>query len=200
MEIQPPIEARRTAILTIDYQNEWTDQIAKGDLLDKVAKVQDAARKASIPVIHIRTALTAIPGVPDSRYQKELKARGWGKEGSKGTQINAKVGPKVGEIVITKQHEGPFIGTDLEHILHAMDRYHLVVMGIPTSRAVRNIATDGCNRHFIVTILADCCADAKPEVHTALTEKVLRHQANTPVSSAEFLVALAGSPATSKKG
>ncbi len=198
MEIHPPIERNRTAVLTIDYQNEWTDTLATEDLLGRVAKIQDAARQAGIPVIHVRTAFTPLPGVPDTRYQRDLKAQGWGKEGSTGSQLNSKVGPGPNEIVITKQHEGPFMGTDLEHILHALDRYHLVVMGIPTSRAIRNLATDWCNKHFIVTILADCCADADPEVHEALTERVLRHQANTPVSSDEFLAALAAAPAAGK--
>ena len=56
------IEAERTAVLTIDYQHEWVDlvQNEKG-LLDRVARVQDAARAAGVPVIHIRTALGESP-------------------------------------------------------------------------------------------------------------------------------------------
>ncbi len=77
------IEAERTAVLTIDYQHEWVDlvQNEKG-LLDRVARVQDAARAAGVPVIHIRTALGESPaGVADDRYQRQLRAKGWGERG-----------------------------------------------------------------------------------------------------------------------
>ena len=192
------IEAERTVVLIIDYQHEWVDlvQNEKG-LLDRVARVQDAARAAGVPVIHIRTALGESPaGVADDRYQRQLRAKGWGKEGSKGAEIHPKVAPQGGEIVITKRHEGPFVGTGLERILRDLDRYYLVIAGTPTGRAVRNIGDDACNKHFLVALLSDCCADPDPEVHEALMI-ALRHQ-NLIVPSDEFLTALAPPPEAGK--
>ena len=104
--------------------------------------------------------------------------------------------PQGGDIVITKRHEGPFVGTGLERILRDLDRYYLVIAGTPTGRAVGNIGDDACNKHFLVAPLSDCCADPDPEVHEALMI-ALRYQ-NLIIPSDEFLTALAPPPEAGK--
>ena len=137
------IDLTRAVLLTIDYQREWVDLYGSEDLLQRVARVQAAARASGIPLIHIRTALGSEyldGGLAGTQFQRRLKDRGWGTEGSPGPQIHPGVGPKPGEMVITKQHEGPFVGTDLEQVLRRLDVHYLLVAGIPTRAAVRNIA------------------------------------------------------------
>ena len=193
MAVTVDVDMTRAALLTIDFQEEWANVYADEDLLGRVAKVQDAARQAAIPLIHIRTVLASRyqnGETPLTQFQSRLRERGWAREGAPGSEIHAKVGPKLGELVITKQHEGPFIGTDLEQVLRRLDVHYLLVAGIPTRAAVRNIATDGPNRFFNVTLLADCCNDEDPQVQRVLLTSVLTHQCSV-VTCEELLAILA---------
>ncbi len=186
------IDLARAVLLAIDFQREWTDLYATPDLLARVAQVQEEARRAGVKVIHVRTALGDAylnGGLPLTRYQQRLKDRGWGNEGTPGSIIHPTVGPRLGEMVITKQHEGPFVSTDLEQVLRRLDAHYLVVAGIPTSAAVRNIGSDGPNRHFNVILLSDCCQDQDPAVHSVLMGKVLNHQCQI-ATSGELLTVL----------
>ncbi len=182
-------ETARAALLTLDFQREWTDLYASDEMLGRVARVQDAARQAHIPLIHFRTVVGGAyrdGGLPLTHYQSTLLEKGWAKENSPASEIHPRVAPKPGELVITRQHEGPFVGTDLEQVLRRQDTHFLVVAGIPTRASVRNIGTDGPNRFFDTILLSDCCNDEDEQVHRVLLTNVLTHQSQV-VTSDEFL-------------
>jgi len=185
MEFDP----KRAALLTIDFQEEWVQRYANDSLLERVARVQTSARSTGIPLIHFRTVLASNYRHGDlklTHFQRNLIQNGWGEEGSPGTEFNPTVGPREGELIITKQHEGPFVGTDLDQVLRRQDTHFLVVLGIPTRAAVRNIGTDGPNRFFDTIIVSDCCSDEDSQVHRVLLTYVLTHQSQV-VTSDEIL-------------
>ncbi|MBI4233170.1 MAG: cysteine hydrolase, partial [Chloroflexi bacterium] len=172
---------------------EWVELYGDAALLERVARVQTAARRARVRLIHIRTALRSEyleRRLPLTQYQRRLVERGWAREGSPGAEVHPGVAPLPGETVLTKQHEGPFVGTDLEQVLRRLDAHYLLVAGIPTSAAVRNIGTDGNNRFFNVILISDCCQDQDPQVHRVLMSKVLKHQSQI-ATAAEVCAALA---------
>lgn len=188
------MDLTRTVLLTVDYQREWVELFATQNLLQTVSQVQDAARRAGIPVIHIRTVLSHSylgGALPLTHFQRRLNAKGWAREQSSGAEFHPDVGPRPSELVITKQHEGPFVGTDLDQILRRLDAQYILVAGIPTSAAVRNIGTDGNNRFFNVILVSDCCRDGDPQVHRVLMDKVLNHQSQIATST-ELLAVLSG--------
>ena len=54
---------------------------------------------------------------------------------------------------------------------------HLVLAGIATSGVVLSTLRQAADLDYRLTVLADGCLDADPEVHRVLTEKVFPRQA-----------------------
>lgn len=186
------IDLKRTAVVPVDLQNDWVNLIVKGDSVDGAAKVLEAARQAGISVVHVRVAHQ--PGYPavghiSNHHETSMKGRGGGVDGRPGAQIVPKVVPKPGEPVVTKQHSAPFVGTWLEQALRTRDIRTVVVMGIATSGAVKNIVTDAVNRDYNVIVLSDCCEDMDPNIHRVLVEKVFPQVCDVMTSDA-FLAAI----------
>jgi nicotinamidase-related amidase len=63
-------------------------------------------------------------------------------------------------------------------VLRAADVDHLVLTGIATSGVVLSTLRQAADLDYRLTVLADGCLDADPEVHRVLTEKVFPRQAD----------------------
>jgi len=71
-----------------------------------------------------------------------------------------------------------FTGSDLEVVLRAAGIDHLVLTGIATSGVVLSTLRQAADLDYRLTVLADGCLDADPEVHRVLTDKVYPRQAD----------------------
>lgn len=74
----------------------------------------------------------------------------------------------------------------LDGILREHGTRSLIVGGISTSGCVLSTARDGTEKGYVVTVVADACADSAPGVHEALVEHVLPTTAHV-VSLEELL-------------
>ena len=83
-----------------------------------------------------------------------------------------------------------FTGSDLEVVLRAGGLDRLVLAGIATSGVVLATLRQAADLDYQLTVLADGCLDADPEVHRVLTEKVFPRQADV-VSIADWTASLA---------
>jgi nicotinamidase-related amidase len=99
-------------------------------------------------------------------------------EGDPGSAIHPAVAPVVGDVIVTKRRVSAFTGSDLEVVLRAADVDHLVLTGIATSGVVLSTLRQAADLDYRLTVLADGCLDADPEVHRVLTEKVFPRQAD----------------------
>ena len=70
-----------------------------------------------------------------------------------------------------------FTGSDLEVVLRAGGIYRLVLAGIATSGVVLSTLRQAADLDYRLTVLADGCLDADPEVHELLLGKVFPRQA-----------------------
>jgi nicotinamidase-related amidase len=84
-----------------------------------------------------------------------------------------------------------FAGSDLDLVLRSGGIEHLVLTGIATSGAVPSTVRQAADLDFRLSVLADACLDADPEVHRVLTEKVFPRQADV-LSVADWTKCLAG--------
>jgi len=84
-------------------------------------------------------------------------------------------------VVVTKRRVSAFTGSDLEVVLRADGMDRLVLAGIATSGVVLSTLRQAADLDYRLTVLADGCLDADPEVHRVLTEKVFPGR---PTSSA----------------
>jgi nicotinamidase-related amidase len=160
-------------------------------LVERAGEILKEARKAKIPVIYIVVRFR--DGYPEVNAQNKLfsslKQSGRLLEGTPGAEIDQRVAPQPGDIVVTKRRVGAFSTTDLETILRSRNISKLVLFGISTSGVVLSTVRWAADMDYSLAIVSDVCADRDPEVNRVLMDKVFPWQA-TIVTSREFLKAI----------
>ena len=79
--------------------------------------------------------------------------------------------------MVIKRRVSAFAGSDLDVLLRARRTEHLVLAGIATSGVVLSTLRQAADLDYRLTVLADGCLDADPEVHQVLLRKVFPRQA-----------------------
>jgi nicotinamidase-related amidase len=169
------------ALLVMDVQNAIVARIADDkELLSRLARAVDGARRAGVPVIYVRVAFRE--GYPEvSSANKSFVAlteRGGMGDNDEATQIHPSVAPQPSDAVVVKKRVSAFAGSDLAVLLRGRRIDTLVLAGIATSGVVLSTLREAADLDFGLVVLADACADADPEVHRVLTEKVFVRQAD----------------------
>ncbi len=182
-----------TALLVMDVQQGIVDRFGGQEgYLPRLAAAVQAARETGIRVIYVVVGFR--PGYPEvSARNKSFGAiAGTGRfaDGDPGAAIHPAVAPVSGDIVVTKRRVSAFTGSDLEVVLRAGDIDHLVLTGIATSGVVLSTLRQAADLDYRLTVLADGCLDADPEVHRVLTETVFVRQADV-VQIADWTESLA---------
>ena len=93
-------------------------------------------------------------------------------------------------MVVTKRRVSAFTGSDLEVVLRSGEVDSLVLTGIATSGVVLSTLRQAADLDYRLTVLADGCLDADPEVHRVLTEKLFPRQADV-LAIADWTASLA---------
>jgi nicotinamidase-related amidase len=167
------------ALLVMDVQRVVVDRYPDPDYLPRLSKAIDAARAGGVPVIYVVVGFR--PGYPEISTRNKMfgPLAGSGVVGSdEATQVHPDVAPEPGDILVTKRRVSAFAGSDLDMVLRARGIDHLVLTGIATSGVVLSTLRQAADLDFGLTVLADGCLDADPEVHRVLTEKVFPQQAD----------------------
>lgn len=166
--------------------------VAESGTLGRAAKCLDAARRASVEVIHVRLAFDAAYGRRTNRTERfdghEANRRFL--ENSVDSAFCDEVQPSLGELVVGKGSVSPFASTGLEAWLHARGVRRLAVAGVATHLAVESAAREGADRGFLVSVVADACA-APAEMHEHSIGKTI--PAFADVVSSDDLVQRLGS-------
>jgi nicotinamidase-related amidase len=186
-----------TALLVMDVQQGIVDRVADDQsYLPRLAGAIEAARGAGIRVVYVVVGFRA--GYPEvSERNKSFGAiAGTGRfgEGDPGSAIHPAVAPASDDVIVTKRRVSAFTGSDLEVVLRAGGIDRLVLSGIATSGVVLSTLRQAADLDYRLTVLADGCLDADPEVHRVLTEKVFPRQADV-VSIADWAASLAAAAA-----
>jgi nicotinamidase-related amidase len=188
----PQFDRDRAAVLIMDYQNDVVLRFAEADdsLLQRAARVLSAARAAGVPVIYVVIQFRpGYPEVPASGVFNRVRQSGMLQEGTEGAAIHEAVAPRPGDLIVTKKRIGAASGSDLECVLRATGRTHLVLFGIATSGVVLSTARWAADLDYTMNIVSDCCFDRDPEVHRVLIEKVLAGMAPA-ITAQEFIDSL----------
>jgi nicotinamidase-related amidase len=163
----------------------------RNPLIERANTMLKEARRAKIPVIYVAVRFReGYPEVnPRNKLFNTLKQTGRLVEGTRGAEIDSRVAPQQGDIVVTKRRVGAFSTTDLESILRAKHINNLVMFGFSTSGVVLSTVRWAADMDYSLAVVSDVCADNDPEVNRVLMEKVFPWQA-TVVTSDEFLRAV----------
>jgi nicotinamidase-related amidase len=192
------LDPATSALLVMDFQIAIVDGPALGAtadkevLLSRTARLIDAARRAQTKVIYVVVGFRAgYPEIsPRNRTFGVLRESGRFAEGSPGNAVHPTVAPKPGDVVVTKHRVSAFAGTDLEMVLRASGIDTLVLCGIATSGVVLSTVRHATDADYRLVVVSDCCADADPEVHRLLVEKVFARPAT--VTTSEAVIAALG--------
>jgi len=186
------LDPMTTAVLSCDLQNGIVARYSEiaTPLLDRVAEVLAAARRAGAFVAHVHVAFR--PGHPEVGMDHPLfgpiKQHNQMLLGAHDTAIHEKVAPKGQEPIFTKHRIGPFLGTDLEQTLRAQGLRTLVLLGVATSGVILSAVRYAADADFRLVVAEDGCADQDAEVHRVLTTKVFPRQ-GTVVTCADLISA-----------
>jgi len=181
-----------TALLVMDVQQGIVDRFARDDgYLSRLAAAVEAARGAGTWVIYVTIGFRAGHPEVSERNKSSAAIAGTGRfaDGDPGSAIHPAIAPTSRDVVVTKRRVSAFTGSDLEVVLRAGGMDRLVLAGIATSGVVLSTLRQAADLDYRLTVLADGCLDADPEVHRVLTEKVFPRQADV-VSIADWTASL----------
>ncbi|MEV6025742.1 cysteine hydrolase [Streptomyces sp. NPDC052036] len=178
----PVLDPKRTALLAMDFQNGIVQTITEPDALVERVKGAIADVRAAGGVIgYVRVAFTeddwgTIPE-RNKTFSAVAAARLMHHE-DQSTQIDERIAPADGDIVVRKVRFGGISTTDLLEQLDARGIDTLVLSGISTSGVVLSTLMDAADRDYHVYVLTDGVADHDPEVNRVLVEKVFPSRAH----------------------
>ena len=175
------IDARRTALLTIDLQNDFLhpdgaygragqgcDAIAA--LPARIGPLRDRLRAQG--GVYISAQFTLVPGhdgepliAPHLKQLRPFLGPGDFAPGAFGHALVEDLAPA--DYTVEKVAYSAFYQTRLEYILRALDIDTLIVGGIVTNGGVASTVRDAHLRNIHTVLLSDGCAAFKPNVHDA---------------------------------
>jgi nicotinamidase-related amidase len=176
-----------SALLIMDLQQGMLDRFpGEPDYLPRLAGAATAARAAGVTVIYVTVGFrTGHPEISE-RNQTFAPMAGTARftPGDPAAAIHPAIRPADGDLMVTKRRVSAFAGSDLEVLLRARGLGHLVLAGIATSGVVLSTLRQAADLDYQLTVLADGCLDADPEVHRVLTTKVFPRQAEVTSTAA----------------
>lgn len=198
------LDPKRTALLTIDLQNDFlhpegaygrAGQGARPILAlpDRITPLRDALRARGGTYISAQFTLVPRPGdepliAPHLKALRPFLGKGDFAPGGFGHSLVDTLAPA--DFTVEKVAYSAFYQTRLEYIMRALDLDTIILGGIVTNGGVASTLRDAHLRNIDTVLLTDGCAAFKPEVHdaTLLSLSSLGRQA----SCAEVIAELEG--------
>jgi nicotinamidase-related amidase len=173
------IEPQHSALLVMDYQTGIIGRLDDSDaLVERAAEAIRIARERDIQVAYVRVAFEDddLINIPETN-KTMTAAASLLRNDAQETQIDERLAPQAGDIVVRKVRVGAFSTTDLNEQLRERGIDTLFLAGISTSGVVLSTIRDAADRDYRIYVLADACADIDSEVHEVLMGKVFARQA-----------------------
>jgi nicotinamidase-related amidase len=179
----PPVTPKTSALLVMDYQPGILGRVEDaGALVARAADAIATVRRAGGHVGYVRVAFTdddIASFSPRNKMAAHIAAAGAAmKTDAPETQVDARIAPQTGDIVVRKSRVGAFSTTDLAAQLRERGVTTLILAGVSTSGVVLSTVRDAADNDYRLLVLADACADFDAEVHRVLLERVFPRQAD----------------------
>ena len=161
----------RPALIHIDLANAWTrpghafscDNM--DEIIPAVQRLNEAARPKRVPIVYTTTAYDVVEG-PNSDMGlwnrkiplEELKV------GTEAVQIDDRIAPEPGELVIVKKRASAFHGTNLASYLTAHRVDTVIVTGVTMAGCTRHTVEDAIAEGFRPIVVREAVGDRVPGV------------------------------------
>ena len=162
---------RRPALVHIDLANAWTQPghafscDGMDAIIPAVQALNEAGRAKGIPVVYTTTAYADVEG-PNSdmglwvhKIPVELLALG-----TEAVEIDSRVAPEPGEMVIVKKRASGFHGTFLSGYLNAHGVDTVIITGVTMAGCVRHTTEDAIAEGFRPIVVREAVGDRVPGV------------------------------------
>jgi len=198
------VDASKTAMVLIEYQNEFTTEGGKmyeavkanmeaTGMLEKSAKIVDAARAKGVTIMYVPISFAADGSDNPNMGLGILKGCKDGELFTRGTwnaEICDVMKPKDGDLIVKgKRGLDAFPDTDLEELLVSKGIETVVLSGFLTNCCVESTMRTAYEKGFNTITLTDCCATTSQEGHDAATTGTFG-LFSTPMSADEFAAKL----------
>ena len=160
----------KPAVVVVDFAYGWTDDTYAGGSrrLDKPVEntkaLIEAARPKQVPIIY--TTSPYRPDNPDPAFKSAADSspdfREWD---ARACEIDERIAPQPGDLVIEKENASAFVGTHLAPTLIQNRVDTLLITGCSTSACIRATATDAKSYRFRPIIIEDCVGDRAEAAH-----------------------------------
>jgi len=161
------LDPRTTALVVIDLQRgivaRQSGPYTAADVVARSAALANAFRDAGATVALVNVAFSKdkrdllTPPVDSPNPPAELPAD-W-------SQLVPEIGPREGDLLITKHQWGAFYGTELDLQLRRRGVRSIVLCGIATNFGVESTARDGWERGYAIVFAEDAMAGLTSEAH-----------------------------------
>jgi len=168
------IDKSKTALVVIDLQKgivgRPTAPHAPELVVKNAAALADACRENAIPVFLVRVALSpdrknALHPVADAPMQFQNPPPDW-------TEIVPAMGPKPGDLVITKRQWGAFYGTELDLEFRRRGITAMILCGISTNIGVESTARFAYEYGYNQIFAEDAMSAMSAEEHTLTVTRI----------------------------
>ena len=163
------LEPAKTALVVIDLQRGIVGfpsaPNAAPDVVSRAAKLADAMRAAggTVVLVHVTPSPDGKDGLAPITDAPPQPRGGMPPDWA---EIMPELGPKPGDIVITKRQWGAFYGTELDLQLRRRGIGTIVLCGISTTMGVESTARDAFERGYQQIFVEDAMAAREADDHS----------------------------------
>lgn len=167
----------KCALIVVDLQKGIVGLSFAHPITDVIAKTRmllDAFRKAEQTVVLVNVA-----SVPRGRTNRPRSIYVFPADQ---TEVIAEMNAQPGDILITKNAWGAFLGTDLDSRLKSAGVTHVVLTGVATSVGVESTAREAYALGFNVTLAIDAMTDSSDAAHVNSMSQIFPKLGETDTS------------------
>jgi nicotinamidase-related amidase len=134
------------------------------DVIARSAKLAEAFRERGLPVVLVNVTGGA-PGRTEAPKVKHELPDDW-------TELVPELGPARGDLLVSKQRPGAFIGTSLQVTLRELGVTQVFITGVATSNGVEATARSAYDCGYNVVTVVDAMTDREEAAHRYCVEVV----------------------------
>lgn len=163
-----------SALIVIDLQKGIVSLPAVhpiGEVIGRAGELARAFRERGLPVVLVNVSGPP-PGRTETARPKFSFPPDW-------TELLPELDPQPGDVRVTKQRWGAFLGTSLNDDLRKLGVTQVVMTGVATSAGVESTARSAYDLGYNVAFVTDAMTDRDPAAHQHCVEKIFPRMGET---------------------
>jgi maleamate amidohydrolase len=136
-------------------------------VVDSVARLLDASRRAGLPVVYTTVADDEEGRRKAAVFMAKVPALSILEVGSRWVEIDPRLAPRPGEPVLPKLYASAFFETELPRLLEEADCDSVIVAGASTSGCIRATVVDALQYGYRTVVPREAVGDRDAGAHEA---------------------------------